>query len=167
MLCVSANRELGHNEITWTVSDMDGAFEGLAALNRLGLASNQISVLSDGAFLGLDHLKHLLLSDNAISTVQDNAFAPLKQLEELQLNSTNLLCDCQLAWFPNWLRTAGFASSVTAKCAHPEGLKGKSVFDVRQENFTCLSSEYLKRKGANKGENSKRMFSWARLSHLG
>lgn len=141
MLWDRSYREMGHNQLSWTVGDMDGVFEGLVSLSRLGLISNNIKLISNGAFLGLEHLRHLLLTDNAISSIQENAFALLSQLEELQLNSTNLLCDCQLSWLPIWLRSAGFAASVKATCAHPESLKGRSIFDVKKQNFTCISSE--------------------------
>ena len=54
-----------------------------------------------------------------------------------KFNSSNLLCDCQLSWLPKWLRDTGFKDSVFAKCAHPEWLKGKSIFEVPYEQFRC------------------------------
>ena len=58
-----------------------------------------------------------------------------------RFNSSNLLCDCQLSWLPHWLTEAGFRESVNARCSHPDMLKGKSIFDVRPNDFKC--SEYL------------------------
>lgn len=53
------------------------------------------------------------------------------------LNTSSLLCDCQLKWFPLWVAEQTFLPYVNASCAHPLMLKGKSVFTVRQEDFVC------------------------------
>ena len=126
-----------YNDISWTIEDMNGAFEGLENLNRLGLDSNRIKSIAKRAFSGLEELKQLHLTDNAITSIQGNAFSVMKNLQELKLNSTNLLCDCKLQWLPQWLRAEGFETTVKLECAHPEWLKGKSIFSVAEEDFKC------------------------------
>lgn len=76
-------RELNNNEISWTIEDMNGAFDGLTALSRLQLDSNRIKSIGKRAFSGLEHLQHLNLNDNAINSIQSNAFSPIAMLREL------------------------------------------------------------------------------------
>lgn len=129
--------KMNKNEISWTIEDMNGAFSGLDQLTRLDLVSNVITSIAKRAFVGLDSLKHLDLGDNAITSIQNNAFQGMHYLQHLNLSSTTLLCDCELQWLPEWLTQAGFHTSVTARCAHPEWLKGKSIFEIDKEDFTC------------------------------
>lgn len=53
------------------------------------------------------------------------------------LNTSSLLCDCQLKWFPLWVAENAFLSLGNASCAHPQPLKAKSVFAVSQDEFVC------------------------------
>ncbi|XP_066997338.2 leucine-rich repeats and immunoglobulin-like domains protein 3 isoform X1 [Anabrus simplex] len=128
--------ELNNNKISWTIEDMNGAFLGLSHLMKFGLASNQIKTLNKKAFIGLEKMKTLDLTNNNITSVQDNAFAPMPHLTELFLNTTSLLCDCSLKWFPSWLNRTTF-STLIAVCSYPDWLKGKSVLEVPLANFTC------------------------------
>ncbi|KAL4659387.1 leucine-rich repeats and immunoglobulin-like domains protein 3 [Arapaima gigas] len=118
----------------------DGAFRGLSHLQTLDLRNNEISwTIEDmnGPFSALEHLRKLDLSNNAIMSVQANAFSQMKQLEELHLNTSSLLCDCQLKWLPPWVAERRFAPFINASCAHPQTLKGKSVFAVGHDEFVC------------------------------
>ena len=74
---------MSHNEISWTIEDTNGAFDGLVSLNRLGLDSNRIKSIAKRAFQGLQQLKQLHLVDNAITSIQSNAFEPMTTLQEL------------------------------------------------------------------------------------
>jgi Leucine-rich repeat (LRR) protein len=74
---------MNNNEISWTIEDMNGAFDGLMSLNRLGLDSNRITSIAKKAFFGLDMLKALHLTDNAITSIQSNAFQIMRSLQEL------------------------------------------------------------------------------------
>ncbi|XP_066285067.1 leucine-rich repeats and immunoglobulin-like domains protein 3 isoform X1 [Branchiostoma lanceolatum] len=127
--------ELKSNEISWAIEDMNGAFSGLRALNKLNLDRNHIKSIAKRAFSGLDGLRKLDLTDNDISSIQPDAFAGLKLLEELRMNSSNLICDCQLKWLPRFLKESGFGNTVDAKCSHPEDLRGTNILQVK--DFTC------------------------------
>ncbi|XP_060095486.1 leucine-rich repeats and immunoglobulin-like domains protein 1 isoform X2 [Heteronotia binoei] len=129
--------DLDHNEISGTIEDTSGAFTGLENLNKLTLFGNKIKSVAKEAFSGLEALEHLNLGDNAIRSVQADAFAKLKSLKELHINSESFLCDCHLKWLPQWLPRKELQSFVVATCAHPESLKGKSIFDVVPESFVC------------------------------
>lgn len=53
------------------------------------------------------------------------------------LNTSSLLCDCQLKWLPQWMSENNFQNFVNASCAHPQLLKGKSIFAVSLDAFVC------------------------------
>nr|XP_056702674.1 leucine-rich repeats and immunoglobulin-like domains protein 1 [Euleptes europaea] len=129
--------DLDHNEISGTIEDTSGAFTGLENLSKLTLFGNKIKSVAKEAFSGLEALEHLNLGDNAIRSVQADAFARLKSLKELHINSESFLCDCHLKWLPQWLTRKELQPLVLATCAHPESLKGRSIFDVVPEGFVC------------------------------
>ncbi|XP_037703140.1 leucine-rich repeats and immunoglobulin-like domains protein 3 isoform X2 [Choloepus didactylus] len=129
--------DLKNNEISWTIEDMNGAFSGLDKLRRLVLQGNRIRSITKKAFTGLDALEHLDLSDNAVMSLQGNAFAQMKKLQQFHLNTSSLLCDCQLKWLPQWVAENNFQSFVNASCAHPQLLKGRSIFAVSPDDFVC------------------------------
>ncbi|XP_038666521.1 leucine-rich repeats and immunoglobulin-like domains protein 1 isoform X1 [Scyliorhinus canicula] len=129
--------ELDNNEISGIIEDTNGAFAGLDSLSKLTLFGNKIKSIAKKAFVGLEALEHLNLANNMIRSIQGEAFTKMKSLKELSLNSDSFLCDCQLKWLPQWLIGREFQSSVVATCAHPESLKGKSIFIVPIESFVC------------------------------
>nr|XP_036874996.1 leucine-rich repeats and immunoglobulin-like domains protein 1 isoform X2 [Manis javanica] len=129
--------DLDHNEISGTIEDTSGAFTGLESLSKLTLFENKIKSVAKRAFSGLEGLEHLNLGGNAIRSVQFDAFVKMKNLRELHISSDSLLCDCQLKWLPPWLLGRMLHVFVTATCAHPEALKGQSIFSVPPESFVC------------------------------
>uniref|UniRef100_A0A6Q2X8K4 Ig-like domain-containing protein n=1 Tax=Esox lucius TaxID=8010 RepID=A0A6Q2X8K4_ESOLU len=129
--------ELDHNDISGTIEDTNGAFSGLDNLNKLTLFGNKIKSVAKKAFSGLEALEHLSLGQNAIRSIQPEAFSKMRSLKELLIQSDSFLCDCQLHWFPEWLVARGLNTHVEATCAHPETLKGISVFLAPPERFVC------------------------------
>ncbi|XP_006630714.3 leucine-rich repeats and immunoglobulin-like domains protein 1 [Lepisosteus oculatus] len=129
--------ELDHNDISGTIEDTNGAFTGLDSLSKLTLFGNKIKSVARKAFSGLEALEHLNLGNNAIRSVQPEAFSKMKKLRELHINSNSFLCDCNLKWFPEWLVEKRLQSTVMAVCAHPESLKGTSVFQAPGPSFVC------------------------------
>ncbi|XP_012329179.2 leucine-rich repeats and immunoglobulin-like domains protein 1 isoform X3 [Aotus nancymaae] len=159
--------DLDHNEISGTIEDTSGAFSGLDSLSKLSLLlepspsadcssppqpqmsaggrslfGNKIKSVAKRAFSGLEGLEHLNLGGNAIRSVQFDAFVKMKNLKELHISSNSFLCDCQLKWLPPWLMGRMLQAFVTATCAHPESLKGQSIFSVPPESFVC--DDFLK-----------------------
>ncbi|KAL4655929.1 leucine-rich repeats and immunoglobulin-like domains protein 1 [Arapaima gigas] len=129
--------ELDHNDISGTIEDTNGAFAGLESLNKLTLFGNKIKSVAKKAFSGLEALEHLNLAENAIRSIQPEAFIKMKSLRDLRIQSDSFLCDCQLRWFPEWLVARGLQLGVEATCAHPEALKGISIFQAQAESFVC------------------------------
>uniref|UniRef100_A0A8B9XIY5 Leucine rich repeats and immunoglobulin like domains 1 n=1 Tax=Bos mutus grunniens TaxID=30521 RepID=A0A8B9XIY5_BOSMU len=112
----------------------------LSSLSILRLSHNSISHIAEGAFRGLKSLRVLDLDHNEISgTIEDTsgAFTGLDSLSKLHISSDSFLCDCQLKWLPPWLLGRTLQSFVMATCAHPEALKGQSIFSVPLESFVC------------------------------
>ncbi|KAB1263886.1 Leucine-rich repeats and immunoglobulin-like domains protein 1 [Camelus dromedarius] len=101
------------------------------------LFGNKIKSVAKRAFSGLEGLEHLNLGQNAIRSVQFDAFVKMKNLKELHISSDSFLCDCQLKWLPPWLLGRMLQGFVTATCAHPESLKGQSIFSVPPDSFVC------------------------------
>lgn len=133
-----------NNKLSWTFEDTDGIFVGLNKLNKLVLAGNMITSISPKAFSGLDSLTVLNLMGNNILTLQENSFVPLPHLNVLDINTSSLLCDCTLSWFPVWLDQSSHISNIQVSCGYPNRVKGKSVLDVPPEDFVCC--EYYKLK---------------------
>lgn len=59
------------------------------------------------------------------------------------LNTSSLLCDCYMQWLGPWLTDSQFQQSVSAVCAHPAGLLGRSVLSISPEEFVCGQSHSL------------------------
>ncbi|KAA0720851.1 Leucine-rich repeats and immunoglobulin-like domains protein 3 [Triplophysa tibetana] len=129
--------DLRSNEISWTIEDMNGPFSALDNLRKLFLQWNRIRSVTRKSFTGLNLLELLDLSNNGIMSLQANSFSQMSRLSELHLNTSSLLCDCQLKWFSLWVAEHSFLPLVNASCAHPLMLKGKSVFTVAQDEFVC------------------------------
>ncbi|KAG7478043.1 hypothetical protein MATL_G00076210 [Megalops atlanticus] len=129
--------ELDHNDISGTIEDTNGAFTGLDSLNKLTLFGNKIKSVAKKAFSGLEALEHLNLGENAIRSIQPEALVKMRRIQDLQIQSDSFLCDCQLRWFPEWLVARGLKAGVVATCAHPESLKGISIFQAPAESFVC------------------------------
>ncbi|XP_028652353.1 leucine-rich repeats and immunoglobulin-like domains protein 2 [Erpetoichthys calabaricus] len=127
---------LKNNEISWAIEDSVGVFLGLEKLHTLVLQGNRLKSITKRAFAGLDNLKHLDLTKNAIMSIHPDAFAQMN-LKEILMNTSSLLCDCQLAWLRQWLVENNFQESVVAVCAHPVGLAGSSILDVKTEALIC------------------------------
>lgn len=64
-------------------------------------------------------------------------FHPSFVLLHRRLESDSFLCDCQLQWLPAWLVARGLQAGVSATCAHPEILKGSTIFEAPVDSFVC------------------------------
>ena len=127
---------LDGNQLSHTIEDTAEPFKHLSKLRVLGLSSNSIKSVGNKALVGLDSLETLDLSENVISTLQESPFGHLSHLTRIILNSSSLLCDCNLRWFPEFVNKTDMLG-VTGTCAHPEILKERLVTSIDSEMFTC------------------------------
>ncbi|XP_072025136.1 uncharacterized protein [Amphiura filiformis] len=130
--------DLSANALLWT-GERPNPFNNLSSLIQLNLSTNHIKTVTNQLFASLQTLEYLDLSGNAISSIQNNAFSMIYGLRELSLNSEALACNCDLKWFPVWMRQFGQKFSIDAKCDMPEYIKGKNILDVDYKNITCDS----------------------------
>ncbi|RWS27852.1 leucine-rich repeats and immunoglobulin-like domains protein 3 [Leptotrombidium deliense] len=132
--------ELSHNQISWLLEDTNGPFIGLEKLDHLGLSYNHIKSIAKLAFSGISRLRTLDLSHNPITSIDNEAFA-FKNLIELRLDSSQLICDCNIKSFALWFKNETLIGSKhqvsEAKCKHPKYLANKALVDVNPEDFTC------------------------------
>lgn len=74
-------------------------FANLTNLKKLCLKWNNIDFLSDECLFGLSNLRTLNLSNNPIIEISHNAFTHVSQLEELNLKATDVSFNIESAWF--------------------------------------------------------------------
>jgi len=70
-----------------------------------------------------------------------------------RLNSSSLLCDCQLPTLTQWLRQTGFHATVDARCRYPESLAGISILDVQPQDLSCGTQYLIKNHHHNTRDN--------------
>lgn len=126
---------------TLAVCVEDGAVlynTSLPFLKSLKFTSNQLRAIPKRAFARFPALVELDLSDNPIATIDSEAFEPLK-LQSLKLNTSSILCDCQISWFGVWLYESMLPrEQINTKCSHPPQLKNLDVLAVDAGNLTCM-----------------------------
>ncbi|XP_071509160.1 adhesion G-protein coupled receptor G4-like [Diadema antillarum] len=112
----------------------EGAFSGLENLTSLDLSGNRI-LLSDvmvKSLRPLTGLKTLTLTNNNIHTIHPSAVRILDRLEKLDLTGNQLVCDCDLAWFRNWLYNTDHLDHriMGVTCSAPQQFLRSSVTDA-------------------------------------
>ncbi|XP_055772919.1 leucine-rich repeats and immunoglobulin-like domains protein 2 isoform X1 [Salvelinus fontinalis] len=128
--------DIRNNEISWAIEDSIGVFVGMKKLNTLILQRNKIKSITKEAFESLEELEHLDLSKNGIMSIHPDSLSHMN-LKVFFLNTSSLLCDCQLQWLGPWLTDNRFLQSVSAMCAHPASLLGRNVLSVSLEELVC------------------------------
>lgn len=134
--------DLSQNRISWTIEDTFGPFSSLQMLDTFLLNDNHIKTINKNAFLGLHSLNQLDLRNNNITTIHDGAFGArtTPALSKLMMNSTDLICDCNLSGFYRWIKESEIAMQrelVDVQCAYPANLRGKRLLLLPRNNLTC------------------------------
>ncbi|CAG0915534.1 unnamed protein product [Notodromas monacha] len=141
--------DLSFNHIDWVIEDETSKgriFSDLGNLHSLGLRGNRIRSISAVAFAPLKDLRSLDLSYNPVASIQENPFIDMTWLESLKLNTTNMVCDCSMKWFPEWLNNTKRIKTeeILAKCFHPVEQRGVDVTDPSLTSATCSSFPRLR-----------------------
>lgn len=141
--------DLSQNHIAATIEDSFRPFASLTKLDTFNLNDNCIKAINKNAFVGLVSLIRLDLNNNNITTIQDGSFdqQSLPSLQQLQINSTDLICDCNASWFYFWAKNSQTISgkkqtdepkhNIDIRCAFPFSLRNKRLLQLHKDNFTC------------------------------
>lgn len=133
--------DLSSNQLRWSIEDDSGAFGTLSKLQELSLAYNGIETVHVETFAPLESLTSLDLRGNQLRMIPLNPFSRLKRLSTIHMNTSNLVCDCELSWFPGWISGVNFNSStLRALCSYPPSLKDRPVAFLPSSEFSCESS---------------------------
>ncbi|XP_033880205.3 slit homolog 1 protein-like isoform X2 [Acipenser ruthenus] len=117
-----------------------GVFDGLYALQLLLLNANKIHCVRADAFQDLQNLSLLSLYDNKIQTLAKGTFAALRAVQTLHLAQNPFICDCNLKWLADYLRSNPIETS-GARCASPRRLANKRIGQIKSKKFRCSAKE--------------------------
>uniref|UniRef100_A0A4W5P5L0 Slit homolog 2 (Drosophila) n=1 Tax=Hucho hucho TaxID=62062 RepID=A0A4W5P5L0_9TELE len=117
-----------------------GVFDGLYSLQLLLLNANKIHCVRANAFTDLQNLSLLSLYDNKIQTVAKGTFASLRAIQTLHLAQNPFICDCNLKWLADYLRSNPIETS-GARCASPRRLANKRIGQIKSKKFRCSAKE--------------------------
>lgn len=134
--------DLSNNELSWTIENSNGFFSTLNLLKKLRLDNNHFKHIFKHTFSNLNTLQMINLTGNPISSIQSDSFTWFKNLKEFYLENSDLLCDCSMKWFYDWLDSSdvhrSFADRV--RCKHPLDLNiqtQNSFLDANKKDFIC------------------------------
>ncbi|KAL3874534.1 hypothetical protein ACJMK2_037538 [Sinanodonta woodiana] len=112
-------------------------------LVSLDLSQNQIFSIDSAGFHGLEFsLSSLDLSYNNIKTIQECIFQNFSKLQLFFLQGNNWMCDCQLTWLFDWIKTRLNDDPFTCHdtdvvCKAPPTLLNRSLCDVTPRELEC------------------------------
>uniref|UniRef100_A0A8C1VAH5 Slit homolog 1 protein n=1 Tax=Cyprinus carpio TaxID=7962 RepID=A0A8C1VAH5_CYPCA len=117
-----------------------GVFDGLFALQLLLLNANKIHCLRANTFQDLQNLSLLSLYDNKIQTLAKGTFTSLRAIQTLHLAQNPFICDCNLKWLADYLRSNPIETS-GARCTSPRRLANKRIGQIKSKKFRCSGTE--------------------------
>ncbi|KAM6916623.1 slit homolog 1a isoform 2-T2 [Xenentodon cancila] len=117
-----------------------GVFDGLYALQLLLLNANKIHCVRANTFQDLQNLSLLSLYDNKIQTLAKGTFTSLRAIQTLHLAQNPFICDCNLKWLADYLRSNPIETS-GARCASPRRLANKRIGQIKSKKFRCSAKE--------------------------
>ncbi|KAH8253160.1 hypothetical protein KR032_003878 [Drosophila birchii] len=142
--CVKDLEELNlrRNRLSWIIEDQSAAapFKALRKLRRLDLHGNNLKQISSKSMSGLNNLETLNLGSNALASIQPNAFEHMQRLNKLVFKSLNFICDCDLIWFQQWLKSRFPQQAEHVVCGYPEHLLDRHLKALSGSELVCVDS---------------------------
>ncbi len=116
-------------------------FQGLAFLERLALASNDLTGWNETVFKDQKNLKILTITDNKITHISRKHFQYLVSLRELYLANNPFRCTCELLHFVQWIenpRGLYFGGIEGYMCEAPAKWAKKPLleYDISEDDCT-------------------------------
>lgn len=120
----------------------DGSFADLGNLQVLDLSRNSLEVIAQNTFAGLEGLERLKLSDNRIKNMASGSLDHMPNLVKLDMADNAFICDCSLAWFPEWIQNKPkvLGNVARTKCALPVNLADVPLKKVGPNDMVCDGS---------------------------
>ena len=118
----------------------ESTFQNLSNLRFVSVADNQLSKWHASLFTNQTKLKTLVLSGNRLTKVHRYNLQMLTSLEELDISGNTFVCNCELLWFTNWIRTgAVYIDDIDElTCRSPTKLRGDQLVNIHMEKG-CMS----------------------------
>ncbi|XP_030384291.1 leucine-rich repeats and immunoglobulin-like domains protein 3 [Scaptodrosophila lebanonensis] len=146
--CVKSLEDLNlrRNGLAWIIEDQTAPppFKSLRMLRKLDLYGNNLKQISSKALSGLTNLELLNLGGNALASIQPNAFEHMLRLQKLIFKSLNFICDCDLLWFRDWLKSHFPEQSQQLQshvvCGYPEQLQDRELQTLTNADLVCGES---------------------------
>jgi len=118
------------------------SFAGLPLLEELDLSSNyNLSSIHQDAFTDLHHLQYLNIRNSRLRTLQLSIAENNLRTMNVYLAGSWWVCDCRLKWMYDAHMTLGSDIGQDVVCSAPSELRGVSLFEVKEYEFSCKTAE--------------------------
>ena len=134
--------------VTWHTIP-DNFFKIFKSLKRISLQDNEIASLNQSLFPETCTIEELNLSNNRISVITKDSLPPtlLHSLREIDFSANPFICDCNLLWFRDLIRSLNITFKNYPKlymCATPPNRKGLKLSHFNLTAEECkLKSELI------------------------
>lgn len=144
--CVKNLEELGlqRNLLSAIIEDSSAQspFKVLHKLKKLDLFGNGLKEITVKLLAGLNNLEWLNIGGNDIATVQTGSFEHMTYLQKLILNSSSLICDCDMLGFRQWLihyyhKIDKNPHLPQLTCGFPKAVFSAELLNLDQNSFVC------------------------------
>lgn len=117
------------------------AFRGLLQISTINLQKNNLTSLEADLFIDQGRMSRLGLARNRLENLSYGVLEPLDFECLLSLHGNPWRCDCDLAYFYEWM--SFYSTKVEdlsqVYCANPKPLRGMSLTTMNKEQLVCMN----------------------------
>ena len=108
------------------------SLQSVQDLSIVSLTSNAFSNWDLDLFKYQKNLTMVIFENNKLATVSEEVIQQIQYLEELDVADNMFICDCELLWFTNWIRTGVvyLPKLDNVVCKGPSTMIGVKLVDV-------------------------------------
>ena len=129
------------------IKDMPNSlFYGLTELSIVGLSDISLTIWSPDLFRDQSKIKILSMARNKMSTIQQANIEYLTSLQQLDVSGNVFLCDCDLQWFTDWIKSGTFTYLVnldSMTCDLPIQKRKDNLLNLNLD-WECMSMTVYK-----------------------